>query len=497
MSRAQALLDLGAAPRRAVAPPVATLATVRVTIGSQVRIAVADLPPRLLAQLQADHTRPNPAWAKAKQLGHWTGQIPRELYGWSVEEGWTGEELLLPRGQATLLVRQLRQQGLEVELLREAGLGEPLAATFTGQLRDHQEPAVRALVDGVQGLVVAPCGAGKTEIGCAAIARVGRSALILVHTLDLATQWQERIKLRLGLDAGLFGGGKKDVRPITVALIQTVARLRLPEVVALGQRFGTLIVDECHHVPARTMADTVNALACRWRWGLSATPEREDGLTFYLDWILGPVLHQIDQARLLACGHLVPAQIVIVKTGWTTELDASSQFTKVVEQLTEDPDRNRILVDLVAAELVAGGSVLVLSTRKAHCDEIARALTEQGFPVESLTSERGKKARKSALDRLRSGELRGCCATQLADEGLDVPRLTAVVLAAPGRSQRQTIQRLGRVMRPAPGKPTPQLYDLVDDVGLLQGQARARMRAYRQVLGTVVTRVVDKTGVGR
>lgn len=471
-------------------------AALRVRIDSQVRLPLNALPAALVAQLQARFERPNPEHARARRAGRSTHGIPRLVVEWAIEDGWDGPELVLPRGQAGQILATIRRSLWGVEVDRDASEGDPLVdVVFTGELRGYQEPAVAALVDGVQGLVVAPCGAGKTEIGCAAVARVGRSALILVHTHDLAEQWRERLRLRLGVEAGLVGGGKCDVRPITVALLQTLARWDAPRLVACGRRFGVLIVDECHHVPCRTLAAAVNALPCRWRWGLTATPQREDGLQFELEWVLGPELYRIEQPGLIAAGHLVPAKIVQVRTGWTTDTSATEQYGQVIAELTADPTRNALIVELVAARLAQGGVVLVLSQRVAHCEQLAGLVRERGFAAEALTGHQGKRARRGALAALRESAERRCViATQLADEGLDVPRLTTVLLATPARAQGKTMQRLGRVMRPCDGKTAAELVDLVDDVGVLRGQAKARLRAYRQVLGEVQLRTVDAPG---
>ncbi len=300
---------------------------IHVTIGAQVRIPMDGLSWDLLSRLKVPFTRSNPLFQKARRSGRYAKGIEKNVQGWAEEEGWGGPELVLPRGQAGGVIHVLRKAGLIVEVERDVCEGEPLTCTFQGELRPYQEPAVQSLVEGVQGLCVAPCGAGKTVIGMAAAARVGRSTLILVHTHDLATQWAERIRQSLGVEAGMIGGGRNDVRPITIAMLQTMARMGEPEVIALGRRFGVLIVDECHHIPALTCSRAVNALACRLRWGLSATPVREDGLHFVLEWVLGPCLHRIDQASLIAAGHLMPARITQVpyyrKLDW---LDLSARY---------------------------------------------------------------------------------------------------------------------------------------------------------------------------
>jgi len=158
---------------------------IRVSIGAQIRIPMDGLGWEVLSKLKVPLTRDNPAFATARRGGH---DVKPKILGWAKEDGWGGPELVLPRGQAGLVVRILREAGLELEIERDVCEGEALECAFSGTLRPYQQPAVDAAVRGVQGLIVAPCGSGKTMMGMAAAARVGRTTLILVHTHDLATQ---------------------------------------------------------------------------------------------------------------------------------------------------------------------------------------------------------------------------------------------------------------------------------------------------------------------
>lgn len=451
------------------------------TVGSDLRLPLAALPASTLDALKALAARPNPRWAKEnKRLDYAPYGIAQHIEMWAVE----GDSLVLPRGLVLDALRLLRGAGIAWTVDRQVAHGEPLAVEFGGELRDYQVEPVEAMVRRRQGLVVAPCGSGKTVLALAAIARAGRSALILVHTKDLAAQWRTQVQRFLGVEAGIIGGGKRKLSAITVALTQTLTRWTPEALVELGARFGVLVVDECHSVPTRMTSGVVAHLACRYRWGLTATPDREDGLGFVLGWILGPEIARFSQPELIAQGHLMAAEIRTVRTAFAWGGDATEDFAGLIAALVEDEARNELVVDVVCRELEADGTVLVLSQRKAHCDVLAALIVAQGFDAVALTSARTAKARTKALDDLRSGDLRCVVATQLADEGLDVPRLTAVVLATPQRAKGRTEQRLGRTMRPAPGKPTPVLYDIVDGlVGVLQNQAWARQRAYRKVLG--------------
>jgi superfamily II DNA or RNA helicase len=140
-------------------------------------------------------------------------------------------------------------------------------------------------------------------------------------------------------------------------------------------------------------------------------------------------------------------------------------------------------VDLVRREVADGHQVLVLSGRVAHCQSLCKLLQDAGVDADVVTGKTAKKARAAKLGALREGSLPVVCATQLADEGLDCPKLDRVVVALPARSKRQATQRMGRTMRPGQGK-EPVVFDLVDDVGILKGQWSSRRAAYRKALGS-------------
>ena len=145
--------------------------------------------------------------------------------------------------------------------------------------------------------------------------------------------------------------------------------------------------------------------------------------------------------------------------------------------------RNTQLLDLATESTFGGKATLVLSGRVDHCEHLTAKLCEDDVAAAALTGRTPKAKRTAILDAFREGELAVVCATSLADEGLDVCRLERLILATPAQAEGRTIQRLGRLMRPHPGKATPILYDLVDDHPMARRQHAARRRAYRKVLG--------------
>jgi superfamily II DNA or RNA helicase len=173
-----------------------------------------------------------------------------------------------------------------------------------------------------------------------------------------------------------------------------------------------------------------------------------------------------------------------VYTGLTTGAETHGEL---VAALAADEARNRRIVALVAAEASAGHTTLVLSGRVEHCELVAEMLRAAGVDAAALTGKAARGQRRELLGRFRAGHLPVLCATSLADEGLDVPRLDRLVLATPARAEGRTIQRLGRLMRPHAGKGRPVLFDLVDEGRMAAAQYRARCAAYRKVLGAAPT----------
>ncbi len=450
---------------------------VNAIVDSVIRLAEAELPPRALGQLHRALSFPNPEFASRERMGRWTGSTPEEVC--LIDHDAEGR-LTLPRGAVAALRAAVGGSGGSVAF-EDRRVRHPHAdLTFGIELRDYQEEAVRALVRHTQGTAVLPCGAGKTVIGTAAIARARQPALVLVHTHDLLEQWRETLQAALGLEAGVIADGEVCPATVTVATVQTLAGLSAAALTDLGARFGTVVVDECHHVPASSFRDVIAQLPGYFRFGLTATPDRADGLTPMLVFAIGEPVFRVEHARLVAAGHLVVPEIVAVETGITGR---SGSHTDLVAELVRHEARNARLLQLVTESTFNRHATLVLSARVDHCEHLAARLCEDDVAAAALTSRTPKAQRTAILDAFRSGELSAVCATSLADEGLDVSRLERLVLATPARAEGRTIQRLGRLMRPHPGKRTPVLYDLVDDHPIARRQHAARRAAYRKVLG--------------
>jgi superfamily II DNA or RNA helicase len=293
----------------------------------------------------------------------------------------------------------------------------------------------------------------------------------------------ERLESRYpDLEVTMVGDGENDSSGrVVIATIQTLARWRWEETYALGKQFGLVILDEAHHAPARTFTDVLCAMPARYRIGLTATPERDDGLTDMLWWNFGKEIFAISHSKLEKAGHIVTPQVVWLDSMWEPE-DTELPWASIMSGLVSCELRNKALFDITANAVGQGRTVLFLSERVAHCTSMAEWFNDNGIEAAALVGSLSQKKRTDLLKDARDGRFKVVTATVLADEGLDLPNFDTLVLATPTRALGRVQQRIGRIMRPLDGKQDPLVYDMRDAWGPLRGQARKRESFYRKLL---------------
>lgn len=232
------------------------------------------LPGSVESELKALLTFPNPAWQEKQRRGHWNGNTPKEILGFKKEGG----GLLIPRGFTEQALELLKQSGVVYRKKDKRRTLPEIDFSFSKNLRDYQEEAVKAVLDRDFGTLKAPTGSGKTVIALAVIAARRQPALIVVHTKELLNQWVDQIGAFLGIPAdqvGIIGGGKKRIgEAVTVALVKSLSKCAKE----IAPHIGFLVVDECHRAVTTTYKEAITAFDCRYMLGLSATPWRRDGL---------------------------------------------------------------------------------------------------------------------------------------------------------------------------------------------------------------------------
>jgi superfamily II DNA or RNA helicase len=440
-------------------------------------LRLINLPGWLRETLTDRLTFENPAWLENERMDRWNGDTPQYLRCYEERQG----ALVLPRGFARQLVGLCKQHGVTYQLEDRRRTLPEVDFTFCGTLRPFQEEAVEAMAARDFGTLSAPTGSGKTVMALVLVARRRQPALIVIHTKELLDQWIERIETFLGIPSdqiGQIGAGKRTVGDrITVALVQTLYKV----VDEVAPRIGHLIVDECHRAPSRTFTEAVTAFDCRYTLGLSATPWRRDQLSRLIWWYLGDKVHEIEKGALEETGDVLRAEVIVRETHFSPWSDPSTEYALMLSELTEDPERNALIARDVAHEAHnVSGVCLVLSDRKAHCEEIQRLLARLRVKSELLTGDLAARERQRIVADLNAGKVRVLVATgQLIGEGFDCRELSTLFLATPIKFDGRLLQYLGRVLRPAPGKDRARVFDYVDvNVGPLKAAFKARRRVY-------------------
>lgn len=422
--------------------------------------------------VKARLTMPNPKYDEAVKMDRWTGNIEPELRFYQQ----TDQGLSCPRGAARQICTIAKQHGEKISITDNRRTMPPVDFQFKGSLRGFQKRAAYSCLERDFGLLDAPTGAGKTVMAGYMIEKRKQPALIVVHTKELLNQWQERVKQFLGINAGIIGGGKMDIRTVTVAMIQTLVK----HAEDVAPHFGYLICDECHRAPAMQYVSAIAAFDCKYMTGLSATPYRRDGLSKVIFWHLGDVAGTIDKQALVDNGDLCQAAVTWIETDFSTSTDATTEYSKALSELAADQERNKLICRTVA-ENNGHGISLLLSDRKQHCYDLAVILKEMhGIDPHVLTGTTSTGDRQQILDDLHKGRCKYLIATgQLIGEGFDLPAISSMFLATPVKYHGRLIQYIGRALRPAPGKDQATVFDFVDHRNpVFKAQAKSRANTY-------------------
>jgi superfamily II DNA or RNA helicase len=387
---------------------------------------------------------------------------------------YTRGEVRLPRG-AWELVDDLDYRDHRVKPLMPS-------LEFTLKLDDvekderfkGQSDAVNAMFANEQGQIIRPPGTGKTQIALKFIAECETTTLVIVHTEDILKQWEEYAADAIpGIDIGIVRGKRAEIGHLTIATVQTLRNHVVGKKRAWWEQFGCVIADEAHHGAAPSWDSVVNKCPAFYRFGFTASRTRADGMHPALRWIFGKVIHE------QKFSSPVELSVKPVRTKFYFPYRGQWSWTPMINALTTDERRNRQIANIINKETARGNSILVLSRRIEHLGNIQQWVNGRS---EVLTGARKTNERKEILSQFRSGELPCLLATQLADEALDVPRLSRVILTHPGKHEGRIVQQIGRAIRTFPDKKDAIIYDMVDwRVGVLRRQYAQRRRTYHQL----------------
>jgi len=383
-----------------------------------------------------------------------------ERYFKLVEEN--ENEVIIPRGFIGKIIRFCRENNIEYDFKDERKKLKGVTFLFNAQLRENQQIVIDTIAKKDLGVVVAPPGSGKTIIGLKIIADKKQPALIIIHRKQIADQWIERIETFLGIpknEIGKIGQGKTKIgKQITVAMIQSLSKeLEKPDGEKLLNAFGTIILDECHHIPAETFRNTISKLQTFYLYGLTATPFRKYNDSKLIFIHLGEVISEIKSNEKSTAKN---PKIIIRNTELDVPFNSmTDKFETLSKILIHDSNRNKAILQDVNNELTTDKKVIIISERKEHIDSLYQYL-KQSNEVITLSGEDSESSKNSKWKLLKEGNYQVLITTgQFFGEGTNLQNANCLFLVYPFSFQGKLIQYIGRVQR---SEITPTIYDYRD-----------------------------------
>ena len=391
----------------------------------------------------------------------------------------------------TIVVHPSQRGSIKQSLLRLGWPAEDFAGYVDGQaheislkqndwkIRPYQELAAEGFWHGGSGVVVLPCGAGKTIVGAAAMAHAKATTLILVTNTVAARQWRDELLRRTTLnedEIGEYSGAKKEIRPVTIATYQVMTKKKNGVYSHLDlfdtHDWGLIIYDEVHLLPAPIFRFTAD-IQSRRRLGLTATLVREDGMEGEVFSLIGPKRFDVPWKEIEAQGYIAPAECIEVRVN-LTEAERLSYATAEPEEryrycATTRTKRNVVekLVDLHAGE-----QILVIGQYIDQLDDLSETL---GVPV--IKGETPIKERERLFAAFRTGEITCLVVSKVANFSIDLPEATiAIQVSGAFGSRQEEAQRLGRIVRPKADGRGAKFYSVVSRDTIDQDFAQNRQR---------------------
>ena len=371
-------------------------------------------------------------------------------------------------------------------------LGSPLSSQVTKIQLTTTPPQVEAMAAVLAQLrgplgaaqLVLPCGFGKTIVGIKTAVELGRTTVILVSDRGLQRQWLDRLGTHApDLKVGVIQGKKADFegKDVCVCMVQSLFKPnKYPA--ALFDYFGTVIIDEHHMMAAREFSKVVPHFSARYLLALSATPDRDDGLTQALFWLFGPIAY-----RCARSFEHVDVRSVRYTGGDESEIfyrwmDKATgkpllNFPAMVERMIQDPVRNGILVRLTLELVAQGRHGIILTSRREHIETL-QAMLLSAKPDVSVGVYHGDLGDEERGNVLRNKFDVFISIVQLGKQALDKPELSFLVLGTPLVNKYE--QAVGRILRPYPNKKVPTVVDMVDPYSLFLGMYRKRSKLYKE-----------------
>lgn len=339
-------------------------------------------------------------------------------------------------------------------------------------LRDYQVYAANELLKNRRGVAKMATNSGKTEVISAIIKAINRKSLVVVHRKELLYQTADRIRQRTDFPVGIVGDGNWDPDVITVGMVQTLHSNDLD----YWKNNCTLIIDECHHVSSDQMMDVLGTVPGLYRFGFSGTPLKYDVLAdMKLISMTGDVLVDISNTYLIDEGYSAVPKVNMVTIEEDSDEYWEMRYHDAYDELIVNNDSRNGWIRAICEN--NKGTVLIIVNMINHGHLLSKSIDGSVFVNGSDDTE----YRRSILEDMRSGKGGVYIATNIFDEGVDVPAVDTLIIAAGGRAKHRLLQRVGRGMRRKEGDNVINIYDFIDDTNkYLLRHSESRVEVYEK-----------------
>jgi DNA excision repair protein ERCC-3 len=391
----------------------------------------------------------------------------------------------------TIIVHASQRGAIKQSLLRLGWPAEDFAGYVDGQahdialkqdgwkIRPYQELAAEGFWHGGSGVVVLPCGAGKTIVGAAAMAHAKATTLILVTNTVAARQWRDELLRRTTLnedEIGEYSGAKKEIRPVTIATYQVMTKKKNGVYAHLDlfdtHDWGLIIYDEVHLLPAPIFRFTAD-IQSRRRLGLTATLVREDGMEGEVFSLIGPKRFDVPWKEIESQGYIAPAECIEVRVNLSESerlLYATAEPEEKYRYCATTKTKSEVVQELVAYH--ANEQILVIGQYITQLDELSETL---GVPL--IKGDTPVKERERLFAAFRTGEITCLVVSKVANFSIDLPDATiAIQVSGAFGSRQEEAQRLGRILRPKSDGRSAKFYSVVSRDTVDQDFAANRQR---------------------
>ena len=449
-----------------------------IRISNQIYLKRIHLNRKLIVFLREQLNFYNSDYLAKKNLGKST--FKTEKYFNLIEE--TEKEVMIPRGFTSTLVQFCMTENIPFRIIDERQKKAKIELESEIELLDHQEVALQKVRGKDFGVIVSPPGSGKTIIGLEIIIEKQQPALIIVHRKQLFDQWIDRIQNFLKIpkkEIGQIGNQKYNIgKSITIAMIQSLARI--DDFSQLSNSFGTIIIDECHHIPAKSFREAIINFNAFYLYGLTATPKRKSNDEKLIFVYIGNILHHVNQNEYLTKSN-IQTEINIIETNLYAPFDYKVDHYETISRiLVHDTQRNSLITKDIEANVNRFKTILVLSERKAHVDILNLYLKDK-YETITIHGDDSESSRKSKIAQIKQGHLKIVISTgQYFGEGIDISNLECLFIVYPFAFEGKLIQYIGRIQR---SEKRPVIFDYRDiKIDYFEKMFKKRKRYYNKLL---------------